>query len=263
MPGIDLRKDHPLFTKAQAAKASVQKARLVGQPVATYLVGDFSWSMTGFYTDGNAAVPSTMQDLGDRVLALSATVDDDGTVPVFLFHTTAFNHVKIDVNNPAGAMDRVITEAGSLDAMGGTNYAPVMQAVRELHYQEGNGNPGLVIFQTDGDTYPAAEAEAQVRESAPEPLFWQFMGYGPEEKAFLAKLNTMGGRVIDNAGYFHAGPDPRSVPDEVLYDQLIGGEFAQEWLPKYRRQFGGFTPVRPAPAAQPQQPRRRGLFGRR
>lgn len=245
---VDLRKGHPLYEKYEAAKDSVQKAG-VDRPVAVYLVADFSISMTGFYNDGRNGEPSTMQDLGDRILALSATVDDDGEVPVVLFDTSARKPVNINVHRSAGAMDEVVRKAGS---MGGTDYAPAMKVIRELHRKKGNGNPGLVIFQTDGNTGNPGAAERQIKESAPEPLFWQFMGYGYDERmVFLEGLDTMPGRVIDNAGFFHAGQNPKGMSDAELYDQIIGGEFSQQWLAAYEQQFGGFA----AP--------RRGLFGRR
>lgn len=66
------------------------------------------------------------------------------------------------------------------------------------------------------------------------PLFWQFIGFGdPDSKQFdflrrLDELAVPGKRVVDNAGFFHAGSDPRAVSDGELYDRLVG-EFPT-WL---------------------------------
>jgi hypothetical protein len=63
------------------------------------------------------------------------------------------------------------------------------------------------------------------------PIFWQFIGFGDDEFAYLRRLDDLpvpAKRVVDNAGFFPAGKDPRSVPDSVLYDCLMS-EFP-EWL---------------------------------
>ena len=54
---------------------------------------------------------------------------------------------------------------------------------------------------------------------------------------FPAWLNTLSEpdkRVVDNAGFFHAGADPAKVSDEELYDRLTG-EFPK-WLVTARSQ---------------------------
>ena len=41
-------------------------------------------------------------------------------------------------------------------------------------------------------------------------------------------------RIVDNAGFFHAGSDPRRMSDRELYDRLLG-EFPS-WLAAARAQ---------------------------
>jgi hypothetical protein len=91
-----------------------------------------------------------------------------------------------------------------------------------------------VIFQTDGGPTSRAAAERYLCKAARLPLFWQFIGFGDpddNEFAFLHRLDDLavpGHRVVDNAGFFHAGRDPRGVPDSVLYDRLL--EEFPSWL---------------------------------
>ena len=55
------------------------------------------------------------------------------------------------------------------------------------------------------------------------PVFWQFVGFGDDEFAYLRRLDELAVprlRRVDNAGFFPAGSDPSAVPDEILYRQL-------------------------------------------
>jgi hypothetical protein len=55
------------------------------------------------------------------------------------------------------------------------------------------------------------------------------------EFAFLRRLDDLDvprHRIVDNAGFFHAGRDPRAVPDDLLYSRLLQ-EFPR-WLSSAR-----------------------------
>ncbi len=236
---LDLSKDPKLADPFAAAKVSIDKHRLGGRRFPVYLVIDFSGSMRVFFNNGH------VQDLAERVLALAAHFDDDGIVPTFFFDSTARPAAPVSVNDYNGVIDRIRRFAGT---MGGTNYGPVIRAVRDYHAQTAPGQPGLVIFQTDGAPYPARprrESERELCDAAVDPLFWQFIGFGnegdplPGEPArfdFLRKLDTLAVpsmRVVDNAGFFPAGADPKSIPDGVLYDNLMA-EFPV-WMHAYNQ----------------------------
>lgn len=203
----------------KTARISLDKHRLGGERAAVYLVIDHSRSMSRYFRDGS------VQALAERVLALAAHFDDDGTVPVIFFDTTARQAVEISVHDYTGSIDRIKASAG---AMGATNYAAAMRAVIDLH--KGTG-PAFVVFQTDGAPTSRRETTAVLCDAARLPIFWQFIGFGDDEFAYLRRLDELpvpAKRVVDNAGFFPAGLEPQRIPDGVLYDSLME-EFPQ-WL---------------------------------
>ena len=222
---IDLTKAAPSFVNLyKTARVSLDKHRLGGERAAVYLVIDHSRSMGRYFRDGS------VQALAERVLALAAHFDDDGTVPVIFFDTTARPAVEISVTDYAGSIDRIKAGAG---AMGATNYAAAMRAVIELH--KGTG-PAFVVFQTDGSPTSKRETTEVLCEAAKLPIFWQFIGFGDDEFAYLRRLDELpvpAKRVIDNAGFFPAGLEPQSVPDDLLFDNLMS-EFPT-WLTEARK----------------------------
>ena len=103
-----------------------------------------------------------------------------------------------------------------------------MRAVIELH---GNRGPAFVVFQTDGAPTSKRETTEVLCAAARLPIFWQFIGFGDDDFAYLRKLDELpvpAKRMVDNAGFFPAGKDPRSIPDATLFDELMA-EFPQ-WL---------------------------------
>lgn len=226
---IDLRKVEEtapaLVSLYKSAGVSLRKYGLGGQRAAVYLVVDRSGSMRPYYRDG------TVQALADQVLGLAAHLDDDGTVPVVFFSTEVDAVADLDLGNHRG---RVAEIADGLGHMGRTAYHVAMDEVINHYLDSGSADPALVIFQTDGGPDSKFAAEKYLCRAARLPLFWQFVGFGDTRDSqfdFLRKLDELpvpAKRLVDNAGYFHAGEDPRAVSDAELYDHLLQ-EFP-DWL---------------------------------
>ncbi|MEU9231811.1 vWA domain-containing protein [Streptomyces subrutilus] len=214
-----------LVSLYKSAGISLRKYGLEGGRAAVYLVLDYSGSMRPYYEDGS------VQALADRVLGLSAHLDDDAVVPVVFFSTDIDAVEEISL---AGYEGRVTEIASRLGHMGKTSYHAAMDAVIDHYLDSGSTHPALVVFQTDGGPVSKHAAEKYLCKAARLPLFWQFIGFGNTRSTqfdFLRRLDELpvpSRRVVDNAGYFHAGPDPRAVPDPELYDRLLG-EFPA-WL---------------------------------
>ncbi|EMF55361.1 MULTISPECIES: VWA domain-containing protein [Streptomyces] len=209
----------------KAAGACLDRHGLRGQRAAVYLVIDHSGSMRPYYKDGS------VQALADRVLGLSAQLDDDGSVPVVFFSTGIDAVTEITLADHHGRIDRIVAGLGH---MGKTDYHLAMDAVIDHYLDCGAEDPALVVFQTDGGPTSRLAAERYLCKAARLPLFWRFIGFGdPDSRQFdflrrLDDLAVPGKRVVDNAGFFHAGSDPRTVSDGELYDRLVG-EFPK-WL---------------------------------
>ncbi|GAA3370218.1 VWA domain-containing protein [Streptomyces sannanensis] len=228
-PAISLRKMEEtapaLVSLYKSAGVFLERHGAAGQRAAVYLVLDYSGSMKAYYKDGS------VQALADRVLGLSAHLDDDGRVPVVFFSTDIDAETDIALRNHRGRVAEIVAGLGH---MGKTSYHLAMDAVIDHYLDSGTTAPALVVFQTDGGPINKLAAERYLCKAAKLPLFWQFIGFGdPHSRQFdfLRKLDELAvpaKRPVDNAGFFHAGADPWAVSDAELYDRLVG-EFPA-WL---------------------------------
>ncbi|MFF4254606.1 vWA domain-containing protein [Streptomyces sp. NPDC001663] len=235
MAAISLRKVEEtapaLVSLYKSAGVSLEKHGLDGLRAAVYLVVDYSGSMKPYYRNGS------VQALADRVLGLSAHLDDDGRVPVVFFSTDVDAETDIALADHEGRVEKIVAGLGH---MGKTSYHLAMDAVIDHYLDSGSTAPALVVFQTDGGPINKLAAERYLCKAAKLPLFWQFVGFGdPGSKQFdfLRKLDELAvpaRRAVDNAGFFHAGADPGKVSDAELYDRLVG-EFPK-WLVAARAQ---------------------------
>ncbi|MEU5889990.1 VWA domain-containing protein [Streptomyces sp. NPDC047461] len=220
-----------LVSLYKSAGVSLRKHGLDGLRAAVYLVVDYSGSMKPYYKDGS------VQALADRVLGLSAHLDDDGTVPVVFFSTEVDAETEIALADHQGRIERIVAGLGH---MGKTSYHLAMDAVIDHYLDSGSRAPALVVFQTDGGPINKLAAERYLCKAAKLPLFWQFIGFGDSRSKqfdYLRKLDELAvpdKRVVDNAGFFHAGAEPRKVSDSELYDRIVG-EFPK-WLVAARAQ---------------------------
>lgn len=211
-----------LVSLYKQAAVSLEKHRLAGERAAVYLVLDRSGSMRGFYRDGS------VQRLAEQTLGLAAHFDDDGVVPVVFFSTGVDGLDEVSLTNYHGHVEAVHRRLGH---MGRTNYAAAMEAVIEHHRRSGAATPAFVVFQTDGAPDSRKAATDVLCQASRLPLFWQFVGFGEDEFAFLRRLDELpvpSRRAVDNAGFFAVGADPRAVTDGALYDELTA-EFP-DWL---------------------------------
>lgn len=205
-----------LINLAKTAAVSLEKSGLGGQRAAVQLVLDHSGSMQPYYNNG------AVQRLADQALGLSVNVDDDGSVPLIFFGSYVEQYDDIRLDNYRGLVDTTHPRVH----WGSTDYVAAINAAITEYQKSGATDPGLVIFQTDGEPNSRKAVERALRDASGLPIFWAFVGFGGRVE-FLEKLDDLRGRKVDNASFFHAA-NPHAVTDSQLYDGITS-EFAQ-WL---------------------------------
>lgn len=78
--------------------------------------------------------------------------------------------------------------------------------------------PTFIVFINDGGC--KRTIKKPIVSSSNKPIFWQFVGIGDSNFEVLEKLDTMEGRFIDNANFFHI-KDIEKISDEELYNNLL------------------------------------------
>ncbi len=233
---VDLRKrDADLADVAETARVSLSKRGLSHLTAKICLATDISASMRARYARG------AVDRLLTRCLGLALNIDDDGAIDTCAFGLNA-HWLGEETADTYGTFTSRLMRRPGLEP--NTYYGKMMRMIRE-HYrgQPDFGRvPVYVMFLTDGGTNDPRLTEQQIVEASREGIFWQFMAVGelprglkrgrstlPKGFDFLEMLDTMPGRLVDNANFF-AVEEPDEISDDELY-RLMMAEYP-EWLEK-------------------------------
>ncbi|MDZ8259301.1 TerD family protein [Nostoc sp. ChiQUE01b] len=190
------------------------------------LVLDISGSMSHQYNSG------AVQAFLERIVPVASRLDDNKTLDVWFFgskykRTKSVTEINLDgyINKECGQVKRAffVFKMPSLmiELGGGNNEASVIKDVIKKYTQEQPSKlPTLIVFLSDGGVTDEQEIKKSVIDAAKYPIFWQFVGLAGSNYGILERLDTMDGRIVDNADFFHLD-DLGKITDEQLYERLL------------------------------------------
>lgn len=209
---IDLRKKAVQFT--------LEKKKLTGVVARVGIVLDITGSMQPLYRNG------TVQEVVERILAVATQFDDNKTLDVWVYDTEFSRLPSVSERELGRYVETHIMNNNSIHKFGRNNEPPVMEdVIRKYTEEEDSETPVFIVFINDGGV--VKQIKKVITSASVLPIFWQFVGIGQSDFEVLKKLDTMEGRVVDNANFVHLDAIEK-VSDEELYDRLLN-EFPS-WL---------------------------------
>lgn len=210
---------------------SLEKHKLTKEKARVAVVIDASGSMSMLYSKG------TVQRAFEKVLAIAACMDDDGVLDVWFFGDKFIRAPRVKESEYEDYVKQVYPKPRIFGGVGAGNNEPRVMAdvIQKFTVEEPSKElPTYVIFFSDGGVYAENKISDLLMESSKENIFWQFVGIGTAKYGVLERLDTLSGRVVDNANFF-ALDDLDKINDDELYNRLFS-EFPQ-WL-RQARQLG-------------------------
>ncbi|CAM2975353.1 VWA domain-containing protein [Prescottella defluvii] len=212
--------------KKEVAKVLLTKGArdYVGRVI---LVIDKTGSMSRRYSGGE------VQEIVRRMVPVATQLDADGMLEAYLYGVRFAKLPDVTVDGVDEWIDTYVHlhgVHGGIDydkQIGGINdEIPIMSEVL-AGIDSGTSTPTLVLFFTDGGFQKKAAIQALMRQASSRAAFWQFIGIGKSSFGVLEKLDTLEGRVVDNAGFFSVR-DVDALSDAELYRRLLS-EYP-DWL---------------------------------
>ncbi|WP_028399308.1 vWA domain-containing protein [Ectobacillus panaciterrae] len=191
----------------------LEKKKLSGVVAKVGLVLDISGSMRTLYKNG------TVQKVVERILAVASQFDDDGALDIWVYDNEFARLKPVTERDFENYVENTILSNSLIHKFGRNDEPPVMEdVIQKYTIEEPSAEPAFIVFINDGGC--KRTIKKPVVESSNKPIFWQFVGIGNANFEVLENLDTMEGRFIDNANFFHI-KDIESISDDVLYDRLL------------------------------------------
>jgi len=204
----------------KTAGVILEKKKLTAVVARVGLILDISGSMRSLYKNG------TVQKVVERILAVASQFDDDGALDVWVYDNEFSRLKSVTERDFVNYVDEYILSNDLIHKFGRNDEPPVMEdVINKYTIEQPEKVPTFIVFINDGGC--KRTIKKPIVESSNKSIFWQFVGIGDSNFDVLEKLDTMEGRFIDNANFFHI-KDIEKISDEELYNNLLN-EFP-EWL---------------------------------
>ncbi|WP_059039287.1 vWA domain-containing protein [Gordonia desulfuricans] len=242
-PGIRMVKGEEKLSLEKRQKLDLRKEQVhkvlltkgaAGAVARVIMVIDKTLSMRRLFKE------KTVHRVVERMIPVATQLDSDGNLEAYLYGSSYAQLPDVTVAAAEEWMDTYIHLKGRHGAplgpqidydrqIGGVNEElPIMNAILEAVAEAGDRQPVLVLFFTDGGFHSKVpQIRRLIHDAAAQPIFWQFIGLGRNRFGVLTELDTLSGRVVDNAGFFPID-DIDTVADGALYEHLLS-EFP-DWL---------------------------------
>lgn len=207
-----------LLAAARQAGQALSDAGVAGRRAAIYLILAHDYGMEDLYDS------FAIQAFAERILAVSANLDDDGTIPVIFSGNREPFLEDMDLNNYRGRIGQLHTQVD-------WGWGHTVEAMRlaASHYQSsGARDPAIVLVQVSDEPSDKAEIRSLLQNTAALGISWMFVGFGRGKLEFFKNLNASRSATFRNVSFYDAGKNPGAVPDEKFYSKLANGLAA--WL---------------------------------
>ncbi len=203
----------PIDLRKKIVQITLEKKKLTHVEARVGIVLDITGSMQTLYKNG------TVQEVVERILAVASKFDDNGALDVWVYDTHFSRLPSVTERDFKDYVQNQILNNAAIHKFGRNNEPPVMEdVIRKYTVEEDTGVPVFIIFINDGGV--VKPIKKVITAAAVQPIFWQFVGIGHSDFEVLKQLDTMEGRIVDNANFFHLD-DIAATSDEMLYDQLL------------------------------------------
>lgn len=206
--------------RKKTAMITLEKKKIENIKARVAIVLDISGSMRTLYNNG------TVQDVVERILAVASHIDDNASLDVWVYDNYFSRLPSATEAEFSNYVSTHILGNKEIHKFGRNNEPLVMEdLIKKYMIEENSTLPVFVIFINDGGV--VKPTKQVIIKAASNPIFWQFVGIGNSDFEVLKNLDSMKGRIVDNANFIHVD-DIKLISDEVLYDQLLN-EFPS-WL---------------------------------